>query len=182
MVTTLNAKTVEGSTAQAAYLQRMDRPQTAMKRELTPAQRRAIAFAREQFMRAQKARQEKRAREEQLRRMREDDEREYSQTMNRSAVAQEEEENTGTISFRIVLGEVLRDVRRNDHKTLREVSDKAGVSLGYLSEVERGQKEASSELLGSISAALGLKLSQTLRLVADRIEKMEKANEEVAAA
>lgn len=47
------------------------------------------------------------------------------------------------------------------------------MSLGYLSEVERGQKEASSELLGSISSALGMRLSQTLRLVADEVERVE---------
>ena len=77
------------------------------------------------------------------------------------------------VSFRHILGEVLRSLRTKDHKTLREVSQKAGVSLGYLSEVERGQKEASSELLGSISSALGMRLSQTLRLVADEVERVE---------
>ncbi len=83
------------------------------------------------------------------------------------------EQEGSAISFRRTLGQVLRTLRQKDHKTLREVSEKAGVSLGYLSEVERGQKEASSELLGSISNALGMRLSQTLRLVADEIEKKE---------
>ena len=53
-------------------------------------------------------------------------------------------------------------------RTLREVSSAARVSLGYLSEVERGQKEASSELLASICAALDVPLSVVLRGVSDR--------------
>ena len=60
---------------------------------------------------------------------------------------------------RELLGEVLRTERMRQGRTLREVSLAARVSLGYLSEVERGQKEASSELLHSISQALGLSLS-----------------------
>ncbi len=68
------------------------------------------------------------------------------------------------------LGEVLREYRQRQGRTLREVSSDARVSLGYLSEVERGQKEASSELLASICAALNVPLSHVLRLVADRID------------
>ena len=66
------------------------------------------------------------------------------------------------------LGEVLREYRQRQGRTLREVSSDARVSLGYLSEVERGQKEASSELLSSICKALNVPLSHVLRLVADR--------------
>lgn len=54
------------------------------------------------------------------------------------------------------------------------MSEKAGVSLGYLSEVERGQKEASSELLSSISDALGVSTAQMLRMVADYLESVER--------
>ncbi len=68
------------------------------------------------------------------------------------------------------LGEVLREYRQRQGRTLREVSSDARVSLGYLSEVERGQKEASSELLSSICTALNVPLSHVLRLVADRID------------
>ncbi len=68
------------------------------------------------------------------------------------------------------LGEVLREYRQRQGRTLREVSSDARVSLGYLSEVERGQKEASSELLASICSALNVPLSHVLRLVADRID------------
>lgn len=67
------------------------------------------------------------------------------------------------------IGEVLRNVRQRQGRTLREVSHSARVSLGYLSEVERGQKEASSELLASICTALDIPMSQMLREVADRL-------------
>ena len=67
------------------------------------------------------------------------------------------------------IGYVLRDVRQRQGRTLREVSHDARVSLGYLSEVERGQKEASSELLSAITAALDIPLSVMLREVSDRI-------------
>ena len=68
---------------------------------------------------------------------------------------------------------MLRDVRQRQGRTLREVSHNARVSLGYLSEVERGQKEASSELLSSICSALNVPLSLMLREVSDRIALQE---------
>ncbi|PID54374.1 MAG: transcriptional regulator [Micrococcales bacterium] len=71
------------------------------------------------------------------------------------------------------IGEVLRGRRRSQGRTLREVSKAARVSLGYLSEVERGQKEPSSELLGSICTALEVPLSQLLREVTDRLALAE---------
>ena len=71
------------------------------------------------------------------------------------------------------LGEVLREYRQRQGRTLREVSSDARVSLGYLSEVERGQKEASSELLASICQALDAPLSMVLREVSDRIALTE---------
>ncbi|WP_275587026.1 helix-turn-helix domain-containing protein [Arcanobacterium pluranimalium] len=71
------------------------------------------------------------------------------------------------------LGDVLREYRQRQGRTLREVSSDARVSLGYLSEVERGQKEASSELLDSICHALNVPLSHVLRLVADRVDRVE---------
>ncbi|MCI7551060.1 MAG: helix-turn-helix transcriptional regulator [Actinomycetaceae bacterium] len=71
------------------------------------------------------------------------------------------------------LGDVLREYRQRQGRTLREVSSEARVSLGYLSEVERGQKEASSELLDSIALALNVPLSHVLRLVADRMDAVE---------
>jgi hypothetical protein len=71
------------------------------------------------------------------------------------------------------LGHVLRMNRLGQHRTLRDVSAAARVSLGYLSEVERGQKEASSELLASICEALDVPLWDTLRQVSDRLEAQE---------
>lgn len=78
------------------------------------------------------------------------------------------------ILYRQELGDVLRDARRAQGRTLRQVSSDARVSLGYLSEIERGQKEASSELLASVTDALGLPLSFVLREVSDRIAVAER--------
>ncbi len=81
------------------------------------------------------------------------------------------------VLFRRFLGDVLRDVRMQRGLTLREVSAEARVSLGYISEIERGQKEASSELLASLCTALDIPLSDVLRDVSDLV-----ALEEAAAA
>ena len=80
------------------------------------------------------------------------------------------------VLLRRVIGDALRARRQGQHRTLREVSTEANVSLGYLSEIERGQKEASSELLSSICEALGAQLSEVLREVSDTLalaEQME---------
>jgi hypothetical protein len=77
------------------------------------------------------------------------------------------------VALRTLLGEALRDTRLRQERTLREVSKAARVSLGYLSEVERGQKEASSELLASICWALGIRLSDLLREVSDELAVVE---------
>ena len=77
------------------------------------------------------------------------------------------------VVLRREFGDVLRDARQRQGRTLREVSSAARVSLGYLSEVERGQKEASSELLGSICEALNMPLSVILREVSDRVAVAE---------
>ena len=69
------------------------------------------------------------------------------------------------VLLRQLLGDVLRRLRLRQGRTLREVSASARVSLGYLSEVERGQKEASSELLAAICGALNTPLSQVFREV-----------------
>ena len=66
------------------------------------------------------------------------------------------------VLLRRVIGDALRARRQGQHRTLREVSTAANVSLGYLSEIERGQKEASSELLAAICEALGARLSELL--------------------
>lgn len=66
------------------------------------------------------------------------------------------------IVIREIIGAELRRRRQDQGRTLREVSSDAKVSLGYLSEVERGQKEASSELLSAICGALAAPLSEVL--------------------
>jgi hypothetical protein len=83
------------------------------------------------------------------------------------------------VLLRHMLGDALRRLRLRQGRTLREVSAAARVSLGYLSEVERGQKEASSELLASICSALGAPLSQVLREVSDSFALAELQNEPV---
>ena len=79
------------------------------------------------------------------------------------------------VIFRRLLGEVLRARRIRQGRTLREVSADARVSLGYNSEIERGQKEASSELLASICAALDVPLSEVLSEVSDAVALEEAA-------
>src|SRR5947209_3893752 len=78
------------------------------------------------------------------------------------------------VLFRRLLGDVLRRHRQRQGRTLRDVAAAAKVSLGYLSEVERGRKEASSELLGSLCAALGISLADVLREVSDDIAMLER--------
>lgn len=75
--------------------------------------------------------------------------------------------------LRTLLGDALRTTRLHQERTLREVSSAARVSLGYLSEVERGQKEASSELLAAICRALGVRLSDVLREVSETLSMIE---------
>jgi len=77
------------------------------------------------------------------------------------------------VLLRQLLGDVLRRLRIRQGRTLREVSASARVSLGYLSEVERGRKEASSELLAAICAALDTPLSQVFREVSDNFALAE---------
>lgn len=79
------------------------------------------------------------------------------------------------VLFRRSLGDILRNRRAELGLTLREVSGAARVSLGYISEIERGQKEASSELLSSLCDALEVPLSDVLREVADAVALEEAA-------
>ena len=79
------------------------------------------------------------------------------------------------IGLREFLGAELRRVRLLQGRTLRDVSASASVSLGYLSEVERGEKEASSEMLLAICGALDVPLSIVLATVAEDIAALEGA-------
>jgi transcriptional regulator with XRE-family HTH domain len=78
------------------------------------------------------------------------------------------------VVLRQVLGEELRRLRMDQHRTLLDVSSEARVSLGYLSEVERGRKEVGSECLAAICAALGEHLSDVLASVAREIAQRER--------
>ncbi len=84
------------------------------------------------------------------------------------------------ILLRRVIGDALRARRQSQHRTLREVSTAANVSLGYLSEIERGQKEASSELLAAICDALGAQLSELLHEVSTTVAAAERTDTPVA--
>jgi transcriptional regulator with XRE-family HTH domain len=76
--------------------------------------------------------------------------------------------------LRQVVGDTLRALRLRQRRTLREVSANARVSLGYLSEVERGQKEPSSELLAAICGALDVELSDLFAEVSQVLRREEK--------
>jgi transcriptional regulator with XRE-family HTH domain len=78
------------------------------------------------------------------------------------------------VLLRELLGETLRRRRREQKRTLRDVSQKANVSLGYLSEIERGHKEPSSELLASVCAALQVRLSEVLAEVSHEVAAHER--------
>ena len=76
--------------------------------------------------------------------------------------------------LRRVIGGVLRRLRLRQGRTLREVAAAAGVSMPYLSEVERGRKEASSEVLAAICRALGIRLSDLLEEARDDLRRLER--------
>lgn len=77
------------------------------------------------------------------------------------------------VLLRQEIGSALRARRRELGRTLREVSADASVSLGYLSEIERGEKEASSELIASVCHALGLRLSELLEVATEHAASAE---------
>ncbi|KQS69795.1 helix-turn-helix domain-containing protein [Modestobacter sp. Leaf380] len=81
--------------------------------------------------------------------------------------------------LRTQLGDTLRGHRLRQRRTLRDVSGAARVSLGYLSEVERGQKEASSELLASICDALDVELADLLAQVSQELRTADEARRPV---
>jgi transcriptional regulator with XRE-family HTH domain len=84
-----------------------------------------------------------------------------------------ERERGKLVLLREELGEVLKEYRTKQKMTLRDVSTRSSVALGYISEIERGHKEASSEILFAITQALNLPLSQVLADAADRIALFE---------
>lgn len=82
------------------------------------------------------------------------------------------------VLLRELLGETLRRRRRAQKRTLRDVSKQANVSLGYLSEIERGHKEPSSELLASVCGALQVRLSEVLAEVSREVAIHERGEAE----
>ncbi len=78
-----------------------------------------------------------------------------------------------TILIRKVMGQTLRELRVAAGMTLREVSMCSMVSLGYLSEIERGHKEASSEVLFAIASALNVSLSDLMAKISVKIAELE---------
>jgi transcriptional regulator with XRE-family HTH domain len=86
-----------------------------------------------------------------------------------------ERRDASMVLVRRLLGDVLRRRRTAQGRTLREVAASARVSLGYLSEIERGRKEASSELLAAVCGALGVPMSVVLREVSDELARAELA-------
>jgi|SanBayMetagenome_1026888.scaffolds.fasta_scaffold34835_1 transcriptional regulator with XRE-family HTH domain len=66
------------------------------------------------------------------------------------------------MTYRHALGNVIRDTRLEKNLTLRQVSSKGVISLGHLSDVERGRKEASSELLLCIAYGLGVHVHELI--------------------
>lgn len=75
--------------------------------------------------------------------------------------------------YRHAIGHVLRQHRQNKGKTLRDVTKHTGVALGYLSEVERGIKEPSSEIIAAIAAGLDVPVFQLVREASEVMEYIE---------
>ncbi|MFF4040027.1 helix-turn-helix domain-containing protein [Streptomyces sp. NPDC001816] len=83
--------------------------------------------------------------------------------------------------WRDLVGEVLRRERLAQERTLRDVADEAQISLPYLSEIERGRKEASSEVLAAAARALGLGLGDLLSLAQGELTRHTAAGRRTAA-
>ena len=73
--------------------------------------------------------------------------------------------------LRDALGDVLRDERHRQQRTLRDVADDAAVSVPYLSEVERGRKEPSSEMIAALAGALGTSVGELVGQVAEMMRR-----------
>ena len=71
--------------------------------------------------------------------------------------------------WREAVGEALRETRVAQQRTLKDVSSASQISLPYLSELERGRKEASSEILAAASRALGLGLADLVDAARERL-------------
>lgn len=83
--------------------------------------------------------------------------------------------------WRDLVGEVLRRERRAQGRTLKDVADAARISVPYLSELERGRKEGSSEVLAAAARGLGLGLADLLSLAQHELAARTTARHELAA-
>ena len=81
------------------------------------------------------------------------------------------DEGASEPDLRTVFGEVLRDERQAQRRTLSDVADRAAVSVGYLSEIERGEKEPSSAVLRSVCGALDVTIIELLDRSAGRLRQ-----------
>jgi transcriptional regulator with XRE-family HTH domain len=73
--------------------------------------------------------------------------------------------------WRELVGEQLRGIRHDRGETLQSVAEKAAVSKQYLSEIERGYKEPSSEILAAVAASLDTTLLDLTRAVSSRLQE-----------
>ncbi len=74
------------------------------------------------------------------------------------------------MKLRYALGEVLRETRNEKFMTLRKLSEKSSVALGYISEIERGSKEASSEILECLAEGLNVEVADLIIMAGWRIK------------
>jgi transcriptional regulator with XRE-family HTH domain len=77
--------------------------------------------------------------------------------------------------WREVLGQRLRALRLDQRETLAETAGRAGISPQYLSEVERGRKEPSSEMIAALAGALGTTLSVLTEQVSGDLRRLQPA-------
>jgi transcriptional regulator with XRE-family HTH domain len=77
--------------------------------------------------------------------------------------------------WREVLGHRLRSLRTDRDETLARTAERAGISPQYLSEIERGRKEASSEMIAALAGALGITVADLMAVTADDLRRIADA-------
>lgn len=101
--------------------------------------------------------------------------------MNKTPLAALTSDDGGAVSaepellWRELVGKFLRHQRMWQHRTLTDVASAAGVSAQYLSEIERGLKDPSSEVLAAVLGSLGLRLTHVHRWVLEQLEEQDRA-------
>ena len=97
----------------------------------------------------------------------------YRLRQGRPSVAQSQERRPQEPLWREVLGQRLRALRLDQRETLSETASRAGISPQYLSEVERGRKEPSSEMIAALAGALGITLIRLTEQVAGELRRQQ---------